>query len=220
MRTLTILVAVLLIAGLFVGCGKTTPPGEVTSSPAASPASTVAAGQDKDFAQAYYDEWVVVEGNVNDINKEWNELVAGADKMSKEELAKKMEEHMKKHEELKGKIDGALKEKAASQEARAHQEVIVEIITLQTDTHKKFQDSKKEGIVKEEKDRLDADIKKADEDLKTKMEDAKKKLDEMVTKYEIKPKEGAATEPGASPAASPGDTGAPAASPTGSPSQE
>lgn len=216
MKKVSLIVALILITGLFFGCSKTTPPTtpppvtEVSKAPDAASTTEPAAGGEKAAAEAYVLAWIEVQKDLDTLQKDWTDLMAAADKLDKAELKAKLEEHMKKHEELKTKAE-ALKDKATADDTKKHQEAIIEVITLQVDGHKAAQEKyTKEGITPDEKTKLEAKVKEAEDAVKTKFDDAKKVLEEITTKHEIKT-EGAAT---GGDTATPADTGAPAASPT------
>ncbi len=219
MKTFKILFVLFLIAGLFIGCSTTkTPTTTPATTPAASPATTAptSGGGDKASVEAYVISLKPLEEEMTANTKEWDELVAGADKMKAEELSTKIDEHLEKHEAFKTKVTAL---KADNDDTKAHQGVIIEVIDLQVVNHTALKDKyTKKDMKPEEKTKIEEDIKKGEEAVKTKIEDMKKKFDEMLTKYEIKKDEGTSSTgtDTATPAASatPTDAATPASSPT------
>jgi len=215
MKTFKILVVLFLVAGLFIGCSTTktptTPTSPVATTPATSPSTTApAGGGDKAGVEAYVASLKPIEEEMVVNMKEWDTFAAGADKMKAEEAATKIDEHLKKHEAFKTKVQAL---KADNDDTKAHQGVIIEVIDLQVVNHNALKDKlTKKDMKPEEKTKLEEDIKKGEEAIKTKMEDMKKKFDEMLTKYEIKKDEG--TSSTGTDTATPTDAATPASSPT------
>jgi hypothetical protein len=218
MRTFKMLLVLFVIAGLFIGCGTTrttsTPstPSTPATTAAPSPTATTGGGGDKASVEAYVKEFTPIQEQVMVIEKEWDGIATGADKMKKEELSAKIDEHLKKHAELKDKVTAL---KADNDDTKAHQGAVIEIIDIQVTAHNALKDKyTKDGLKDEDKSKLDEAIKKGEEDVKTKMEDLKTKFDAMLTKYEIKKDEGTSkTDAGtATPGAT--DTATPTSSPT------
>ncbi len=215
MKKVSLIIALILITGLMFGCTKTTPTAtpvstETTPGATETTGSTASpAAGDKAAAEAYVTAWIEVQKDLDQFNKDWTELIASAEKLQKAELTTKLEEQIKKHDELKAKVD-ALKDKAATEDTKKHQEAVIEVLTLQVESLKANQDKYiKEGV---DKAALETAIKEKDEAAKTKLEEAAKVLEDIKTKNEIKSEGG--TTGGDTSTATPADTGTPAASPT------
>jgi hypothetical protein len=228
MKKVSLIIALILITGLIFGCSKTTPTATPTSpvsetskapDATSTTTSTEAPGGEKEAAKAYVMAWIEVQKDLDTLQKDWADLMASADKLDKAELKAKLEEHAKKHEELKTKVEG-LKDKATTEDTKSHQAEIIEIIGLQVEREKAATDKyTKDGITPDEKTKLEATIKEKDDAAKTKLEDAGKKLEDIKTKNEIKDEGGASGGDTTTSTATPGDTGAPAGTPAASPTE-
>jgi|GEM_PF-1805810 len=218
MKKVSLIIALILITGLIFGCSKTTTPttappvSETTKAPDASPVTST--GDEKAAAEAYVNSWIDVQKDLDQFSKDWEGLIASADKLDKAELKTKLDEQAKKYEAIKAKAD-LLKEKATTEDTKKHQEAIVEVITLHTYSIKANQDKyTKEGITPDEKTKLEATIKEKEDGAKVKTEEATKMLEDIKTKNEIKTEAGTTGGDTSASTATPADTGAPAASPT------
>lgn len=188
MKTIKVCAILFLVAVLFLGCGKTqpTPPVATTTAPVtdASPEPTTTGGKENPGAQTYVEEWVVIQGDYDTLQQEWNDLVSKADTMDKTQLKTKLDEHIAKHEAIKNKVDTL---KADNDDTKAHQALVVEVIEVGLDGKNAFRDDKtKEGIAAEEKAKLGDKFRADEEAVKTKYEEAKTKLDELIAKYGLK----------------------------------